>query len=79
MKVVELLKLEQRTIEILQKSCIRVDYVRFIPMYEDYLTMAGEYKVSYIAACLSERYGISERQFYYLIKRLDSDCNLLAV
>ncbi|MBR1449550.1 MAG: hypothetical protein IJ588_12495 [Prevotella sp.] len=63
----------------MQKHCISTGDVRFIQMYDDYISMvARQEKISYIAATLSRKYGISIRQFYYLIKRLSQDCNFPA-
>lgn len=80
MKVVEILKLGQNWLELLQDSCIKIEDVRFIAMYEEYQSMvaAGE-KKSYVVACLSEKYKVSERQVYYVIKRFGSDCKICAV
>lgn len=79
MKVVELLKIGRNLFEALHKSCGRISDIRFIDMYEEYLSLSEEkHKMSYIAAFLSEKYEISERQFFYIIKRLSEDCTLLA-
>lgn len=75
MKVIELLKIGQNMLETLQESCIRVTDVRFVEMYDEYVRMnADGHKKSYISAVLSEKYKISERQFFYIIKRLSQDC-----
>lgn len=65
---------------MLQNSCIRVNDVKFIQMYDEYKRFERKnMKVTYAAAMLSRKYGISERQFYYIIKRFDKDCNIAAV
>lgn len=53
--------------------------MKYIEMYEEYEAMVsiGE-KISYVATTLSNKYRISERQFYYLIKRFGKDCKDLA-
>ena len=80
MKVVELLKIGRNLLEVLQNSCIRVNDVKFIQMYDEYKRFERKnMKVTYAAAMLSRKYGISERQFYYIIKRFDKDCNIAAV
>ena len=77
MKVVELMKIGKEILEVLQNSCIRTADVRFLAMYDEYKDMAKRSeKTSYIAMILSKKYGISERQFYYLIKRLEKDCKI---
>lgn len=80
MKVIELLKICRNLLETLQNSCINIKDVRFVEMYEEYEHfMEQKHKITYIAATLSEKYGISERKFFYLIKRFEEDCNFLAV
>lgn len=80
MKVIEILKLNKELLKICRSVGIRIDDVQYIELYNDYnrLLIAGE-KVSYIVAVLAERYAVSERKVYSLIKRLRSDCNLCAV
>lgn len=80
MKVVEILKLGKNILETLQKACIRIEDVRYIGIYDDYQAiMRNGFKKSYAVAVLSEKYGISERKVYYLLKQLDSDCKIDAV
>lgn len=80
MKVIEILKLNKGLLNVFQNVGIRVEDVRYIDLYNDYKSMLddGE-KVSYIVAFLSDRYHVSERKVYALIKWLQSDCNMLAV
>lgn len=79
MKVVELLQTGRILLETLQKSCIKIGDVKFVGMYEEYVQMMSEgYKVSYVAAKLSMKYDISERQFFYLIKRFEQECKIPA-
>lgn len=80
MKVIEILKLNRELLNICRDVGIRMDDVQYIELYNDYnrLLAAGE-KVSYIVAVLAERYAVSERKVYALIKRLSADCNLCAV
>lgn len=79
MKVVELLKIGRLFCETLQKACIKSDDVRFVDMFDEYTEMYHEgHKITYIAASLSDKYNISERQFFYVIKRLSKDCKIPA-
>ncbi len=80
MKVIEILKLNKGLLNIFQSVGIKVEDVRYIDLYNDYKSLLekGE-KVSYIVVVLSDRYGISERKVYGLLKRLQMDCNLAAV
>ena len=80
MKVFELIKFNRELLEKLQDAGIRLDDVQYIDLYSDYMNMYrhGE-KVSYIVAALSEKYAVSERKVYGLLKRFQSDCKPFAV
>ena len=79
MKVIEMLKLSRCCLELLQKSCINIRDCRFIDLYDEYERMiSGGEKISYVVAILSERYEISERQVYYVIRKFSSDCKIVA-
>jgi hypothetical protein len=80
MKVIEMLQIGQKLLEMLQKSCIKVSDIKYIGMYNEYSDMvANGNKISYIAAVLSTKYNISERQFFYVIKRFEQDCKISAM
>ena len=80
MKVYELLALNRELIERMCAAGVRLDDVRYVGLYRDYLRMnAARGKVSYIVAVLAERYGVSERKVYGLLKRFGSDCTGFAV
>ena len=79
MKVVEILKLGHIWLELLQKSCVKVSDVRYIGLYEEYIDIVSKgNKKSYAIAHLAEKYGISERQVYYLIGRFGKECKICA-
>uniref|UniRef100_A0AB33JAQ4 Mor transcription activator domain-containing protein n=1 Tax=Prevotella sp. GTC17260 TaxID=3236796 RepID=A0AB33JAQ4_9BACT len=61
-------------------SGIKLEDAEYVDLYTDYTTLLdrGE-KVSYIVARLSEKYAVSERKVYMLIKRFQNDCKLFAV
>lgn len=80
MKVIEILNLNKELLKIFRKVGIRLDDVQYIDLYNEYRELLSKgNKVSYIVAVLADRYSISERKVYSLIKRFQSDCNLLAV
>ena len=80
MKIIEVLKFNRELINKLKMSGIRLEDAEYVDLYTDYTTLLerGE-KVSYIVARLSEKYAVSERKVYPLIKRFQSDCTPLAV
>ena len=73
MKVIEILNFNRELLKRLQAA-------RYIDLYADYTRLLdqGE-KVSYAVAVLSEKYSVSERKVYALVKRFQSDCKTLAV
>lgn len=80
MKVYELLALNRELIERMCAAGVRLDDVRYVGLYRDYVRMKGEGgKVSYIVAVLAERYGVSERKVYSILKRFGNDCTGFAV
>jgi hypothetical protein len=52
---------------------------RYVELYNRYREMLpkGE-KVTYIVACLAEKYNVCERKVYYLVKRRNGECNPVA-
>lgn len=80
MKIIEALKFNRELIKRLKIAGIRLEDEEFVDLYTDY-TMLLEHgeKVSYIVARLSDKYAVSERKVYMLIKRFQSDCKTLAV
>ncbi len=80
MKVYELLALNRELIERMCAAGVRLDDVRYVGLYMDYVRMKGEGgKVSYIVAVLAGRYGVSERKVYSILKRFGNDCTEIAV
>lgn len=80
MKVIEILKFNKEILKRLQQVGIRLDDARYIDLYYDFEEMTGSGdKVSYAVAVLADRYSVSERKVYALLKRFRSDCKPLAV
>ena len=80
MKVIEILNLNKELLRKFQKAGIRMDDVHYIDLYDEYRALqANGEKVSYIVATLADKYSISERKVYDLLRRFKSDCTQLAV
>jgi len=73
MKTIEILKFTEEFLQKISKAGIRTEDINYISVYDEYCQMkaAGD-KITYIVAHLAEKYRISERQIYYLIKRFDT-------
>ena len=80
MTIYEALKFNREVLEKLRKAGVRLDDCAYLDLYSDYeaMRLMGE-KVSYIVAVLADRYGVSERKVFYLIKHFQSECKSGAV
>lgn len=67
-------------LERLTNAGIKTGDYKYIALYEDYrkALKTGE-KVCYIVAVLAERYGVSERTVYDVVKRFGQDCKSFSV
>lgn len=75
MTIYEALKLSGSMIELLERAGAKPSDHKYVGLFEEYqrARKSGE-KVSYIVAVLAERYSISERNVYDIVKRLGSNC-----
>ena len=80
MKVFEILNFNREPLKRLQQAGIRIEDVEYIDLYNDYRVMlGGGEKVSYIVATLADRYHVSERKVYNIIKKFETNCTAGAV
>lgn len=80
MKIVEIVKINRELLKNLHTAGVRIEDAEYIDLYADYRKLLDEgEKVSYIVAALSDKYAVSERKVYGLIKHFQSDCKLFAV
>ena len=80
MEVIEILNLNKELLKNFRQAGIRIEDVEYIELYKEYQSLynKGE-KTTYIVSVLADKYDISERTVYDIIKRFKSDCNLIAV
>lgn len=76
----EALKLSGRLIEQLEAVGVRPNDYKYLSLFEEWseAKRRGE-KVAYVVACLADKYGVSERTVYDVVKRLESDCKSVSV
>lgn len=76
----EALKLSGRLIEQLEAVGVRPSDHKYLRLFEDWreAKQRGE-KVAYVVACLADKYRVSERTVYDVVKRLESDCKSVSV
>lgn len=75
MTIYEALKFNREVLEKLKKAGARLEDCAYLDLYRDYeaMRLMGD-KVGYIVAVLADRYGVSERKVFYLIKHFQSEC-----
>ena len=80
MTIFEILKFNRELLDRLRKAGIRLEDADYIDHFVDFNDMVGKGdKVSYTVAVLADKYNISERKVYSLIKHFQNDCNAGAV
>jgi Mor family transcriptional regulator len=80
MTVYEILNFNKELLNRLVLTGFKQEDYRFIDLYSEYEQMLqnGD-KVTYIVSVLSDKYRVSERKVYELIKRFRKDCTIRAV
>ncbi len=80
MTIYEVLKFIGEPLERLTNAGIKAGDYKYIALYEDYRkALKTDEKVGYIVAVLAERYGVSERTVYDVVKRFGKDCKPFSV
>lgn len=75
MKVFELVNFNLEQMKKMEASGIRLSDAHYAGLFSEYQDMRNKGdKVSYIVAVLAEKYSVSERKVYALIKHFNSDC-----
>lgn len=80
MTIFEILKFNRELLDRLRRAGIRLEDAGYVDLFVDFNNMvaAGD-KVSYAVAVLADRYGVSERKVYSLVRRFRDNCNPGAV
>lgn len=80
MTIFEVLKFNREILEKLRRIGVRLDDTLYIDLFSEFCDMVGSGdKVSYAVAVLADKYGISERKVYSLLRHFRNDCNPGAV
>lgn len=80
MRTIDILLINRELIERLHNFGINADDCQYIKLFQEFerLKNNGE-KVTYIVAALSEKYDISERKIYKIVRKFGSECRPDAV
>ena len=66
----EIIKMNEQLFKLMKKNSIDIGDVQYLALFEEYKRMkAKKHKVSYIVCFLSDKYDITERGIYKIIKR----------
>lgn len=80
MKLFEVINFNRELLNRLISVGARLNDCKYIGLYDDFLELRekGE-KTTWIVASLAEKYHVSERKVYNIIKRFSTDCTKPAV
>ena len=80
MKLFEILNFHRELLLRLTQIGYKPDDYKFIDMFSEYEQMYrnGD-KVTYIVSYLSDKFNVSERKVYSIIKRFKKDCTIYTV
>lgn len=80
MTVFEILNFNRELINKLSNIGFKPDDCKYIDLYSDYSAMRDDgNKVTYIVSSLADKYSVSERKVYDVIKRFGKHCAERAV
>ena len=80
MTLFEVINFNRELINRLISVGFKPDDCRYIELYNEYEHMHKKgYKMTYIVSSLSDRYHVSERKIYSIIKRFGTHCTERAV
>lgn len=80
MTIYEILSFNKELLHRLSNAGIQTKDYRYVDLFRDYTEMMSEgNKTTYTVAVLSDRYAMSERKVYDVIRKLAGDCKNGAV
>jgi orotate phosphoribosyltransferase-like protein len=69
--------MNQSLLMTLSKNGVSVNDVNYLDIYDDYREMKKQgTKVRYIALCLADKYGLTDRAIFKIVKRLGQQMSL---
>ncbi len=80
MKLFEIINFNRELLGRLISAGFKPDDCKYLDLYDEYLKLREEGgKTTWVVASLSEKYGVSERKVYNIIKHFETDCTPRAV
>jgi hypothetical protein len=80
MTVFEILNFNREILNRVKATGFKLEDCRFIDLYSEYeqMRLNGD-KITYIVSVLSDKYEVSERKIYSIVKHFKEDCKVCAV
>lgn len=72
----ELLKLNEGLIKLILSNSVNLKDVEYLQLYEQYVEMKAKHKVTYVVFHLADKYKITERAVYGIIKRFEKSMKM---
>ena len=80
MTLFDILKFNRELIERISQSGYKTGDYKYVELYCEFIKHKGQgHKISYIVTIMAEKYDISERKVYSIIRRFKKDCTDHAV
>lgn len=77
MKNYEILKMNASLLQLLNKNGVSVNDVNYIGIFDEFMNMKQQgLKVRYIAITLAEKYGMTDRSIFKIVKRMSQESSL---
>lgn len=71
MTTYEILKMNKSLLQTLSKNGVSVNDVNYLNVFDEFMEMKKQgLKVRYIALTLAEKYGLSDRSIFKIVKRM---------
>lgn len=80
MKLFEIINFNRELINKLISVGFKPDDCKYLDLYAEYVNLRnGGGKTTWMVAFLAEKYAVSERKIYNVIKHFETDCTACAV
>jgi hypothetical protein len=77
MKNYEILKMNASLLQLLSKNGVSVNDVNYLDVFDEFMEMKKQgLKVRYIALTLADKYGMTDRSIFKIVKRMSQESSL---
>ena len=77
MKNYEILKMNASLLQLLSKNGVSVNDVNYLDVFDEFMEMKKQgVKVRFIALTLADKYGMTDRSIFKIVKRMSQESTL---